>query len=220
MPNFYKNPRDTSYALRGTVKPGCLLFAEGDSEALFLEKWLVTISRDPNDIAVICFKGKDNLEIVFKNLADGENFSNVERFGFFLDAEGGPATRKATMVTGLLNRFSIIPNGHHVRAGQLSQVGGKRIALFVSPDNASSGYIEDAVMNEILTDDLSPCIDSFRQCVARISGSAVSSKSLVQAYIGAYNPRICGTGRGFESGILKVMHDAYANVRNVISTVL
>lgn len=218
--SFYKNFGDASYALRGPVRPGCLLFAEGDSEALFLERWLLTIQCDSNDIAVICFKGGDNLETVFKNFSSEENFAYIERFGFFLDAEGNSASQKATMVSTLLKKFSIIPNGHNVRAGQLSQVGNKRIALFVSPDNASSGYIEHTVMNEILTDNLYPCIEAFRKCVEQTSGNPVSPKSLVQAYIGAYKPGLCGTGRGFHSDVLKVMHDAYATVRNTLSAVL
>ena len=219
MLKFYKNYQKV-YALRGDAKPGCLLFAEGDTEALFLEKWLDTLDHDPNDIAVICSKGGNNLGAVFKNLSGDENFPNVERFGFFLDAEGNPAHQKATMVTGLLKGFSIIPQNHQIVAGILSQLGNRRIAVFVSPDNANPGSIEHAVMNEVATNKLFPCIDAFRHCTEGILGGQADPKSLIQAYISAYRPRLCGIGRGFQSGVLDVMHDAYTPVRDTISTVL
>lgn len=217
---FYKNSGKTSYALRGTIKPGCLLFAEGDSEALFLEKWLETINCDPNDIAVICIQGINKLEVSLKKLSGEENFANVKRYGFLIDAENGAAKNKENMVTELLRKYSVIPKKHHIRAGQLSEIENKRIALFVSPNNNSKGCIEDIVINEISDDILFPCIKAFTQCVESTTGESISPKSLVQVYISTYKPRLCGTGRGFESGVLKVTHDAYADIKNTLNTLI
>lgn len=220
MPLFYRNAGNASYSLRGSDRPGCLLFAEGDSEALFLDKWLSGTHRDPNDIAVVCIRGIKKLDAVLKNLRTDENFPAVSRFGFFVDAETIGPTRKSTFITNVLAKNSVIPAGHKVPAGPLVRINGKRIVLFVSPNNASAGFIEHTVMNEINTSELFPCIGTFQRCVAGTSASPVSPKALVQAYIGTLKPGLCGTGRGFESGVLNVMHTAYDNVRATIERVL
>lgn len=162
---FYKNyPESVSYSLIGANKPTCILFAEGDAEAFFLEKWLTTIGRDPADIVVLCYRGK-RLALLFGNLTIDPNFPNVQRFGFFLDAEAGNAAAKAGMVTQLLISHSVISAPHTVTAGTVLNAGAKRVALCVSPDNLNSGFIEHSVMNEIAAKPLAPCINAFEQCL-------------------------------------------------------
>ena len=165
MAKFYRNfdERQPAYALRGAEQPNCIFFAEGRTEALFLETWLAALNADPEEIAVIAYGGGTKLPLLLRNLSQGEHFAKVERFGFFLDAEQGTAAAKATSVTAALRQpgVDVIPQGHNVQPGVLSNVGGKRIALFVSPNNANAGFIEQVVMNEVAAHALGPCIATF-----------------------------------------------------------
>jgi hypothetical protein len=53
-----------------------------------------------------------------------------------------------------------------------------------------------------------------------VLGGVPNAKSLVQAFLGLSKPGLCGTGRGFEKGILNVMDDAYLGIRTTLGTVL
>jgi hypothetical protein len=217
---FYRNEKGVSYALRGDEKPECILFAEGDAEAFFLETWLKKVKKDTNLIAVICFKGHSNLEPVIKSLSGNENFPHVQRFGFLVDAEGEAASRTTNKIARILGNYSIIPKNTALVAGEQFTINGKQIAIFVSPDNNHSGYVEHVVMNEVRASQLYPCFESLKTCVEGINGNAQNVKSLVQAYLGIKRPGLCGTGRGFESGALDVMHAAYAPIRDTLSKIL
>jgi hypothetical protein len=186
---------------------------------LFLETWLATIERDPQDIAVVCYRG-EKLSLLFRNFSVEEHFPNVNRFGFFLDAEDKTAADKAQSISHLLIERGVIPAGTALAAGTPASIGGKRIAVCVSPDNLNSGFIEHIAMREVLTKPLGPCLTLFENCLRGTSGKPVNPKTLVQAYLGALNPRLCGTGRGFEAGILEVMHHAYDQVRATLTAVL
>jgi len=222
MPRFYRNSDEhaPAYALRGTEQPKCLLFAEGKTEALFLEVWLSELNKDPQEIAVIAYGGGTKLPLLLRNLSQDEHFGGVDRFGFFLDAEAGSAATKAASVTNALRQTKVVPAGHNVEAGVLSNVGGKKIALFVSPDNASNGFVEQVVMKEVANHALARCIDNLGNCASGVLGSPVSAKALVQAFLGISKPGLCGTGRGFEKKILKVMDGAYNNIRTTLGTLL
>lgn len=222
MPQFYRNSdeRAPAYALRSAEQPKCLFFAEGQTEALFLEVWLTEEGADPKEIAVLAYRGGTKLPLLLRNLSEDENFSDVERFGFFLDAEAGTVAAKAASVTSALRQANVVPAGHNVQAGVLSSIGGKRIALFVSPNNTNSGLVEDVVMNEITAHALGPCVNNFRTCAAGVLGAPVGAKALVQAFLGIRKPGLCGTGRGFENKILNVMHAAYNDVRTTLGPLL
>jgi hypothetical protein len=221
MPQFYKNSdaKEDSYALRGENRPTCILFAEGDAEALFLDKWLTIRGDSPNSVAVICFRGHSNLETILKRFSADPNFEAVERFGFYLDAEATGANVRAKAIAKILGNQGIIPAGTSLEPGTLLSVGKKRIAVFVSPDNANPGCIEDVVIKEIMTTSIAACITGYRECLAS-TDTPLHSKGFVQAYLSARNARLAGTGRGFEAGVLDVMHPAYAPIRDTFSVLL
>lgn len=215
MVSFYRNPGNSSFSLHGSESPKVLLLAEGDAEAYYLSKWLKITKYDPQQIAVVCFKGIEKLKVVLRSLVDNQNFESVTGIGFFLDAEQNPAKSRVDSVRTILQELSLIPKSVNIIAGKLVKSGKYKFALFVSPDNNGPGCIENIVLNEIATTKLAPCIDGFRHCISQMSDGSAHVKTLVQAYIGILSPALCGTGRGFDSGNLDVMHDAYQEIRKV-----
>lgn len=220
MPSFYRNLGNAQFSLRGAERPGCLIFAEGDAEAFFLEVWLTRIGRDFRDIAVVCFKGQDKLEPLIKHFVTEENFPSITRFAFFLDAEKAGAAAPAGSITNWLVQYGVLPAGSNLRPGHLLSINGKRFALHVSPDNINPGFIEHTVMNEIDTTGLRSCIRAFEACLVVALGRPLNPRTLVQAFISSQRPRISSTGRGFDKGLLDVMHTAYDGIRNTIEPVL
>lgn len=223
MKPFFRNQngnRSSEYSLRGDEKPEVLIFTEGPSESYFLDKWLTSTNRDPNKIAVVCYKGdKKKLGTFIKNLSLEENFPAIKSFGFFLDAELKPANSAIHTIQSLLQTLGLIPANHALVAGSQA-VGKYRIGIYVSPNNLGPGLIEDIVINEIAESELADCIQSLKSMVETKLGVSLHSKSLVQSYMGIRSPGLCGTGHGFNKSVLNVMHPAYAGVRNVIEAIL
>jgi hypothetical protein len=220
MPKFFRNHEDTIYSLRGSEAPSALLFAEGFSEAYFLEKWLEKTERDPNQIAVVCVKGRpENLKTILRNFAEEENFHQVRGFGFFFDAERNRAVTTTRTIETLLKAQNIIPPRQSLNAGT-QQFGDYRIAVYISPNNNDPGLIEDIVKLEIESSDLADCLDGFSTLVQEATNNKIHSKTLVQAFLGIRKPGLCGTHHGFNKSQLDVMHDAYRDVRVVMESVL
>ena len=96
----------------------------------------------------------------------------------------------------------------------------ENLAIYISPDNLSNGYIEDAIIREVNSSNLSESISSLKTSVQQVLQEPVSNKSLVTAYIGLRNPGLCGTQRGFESRHLDVMHEAYDGIRSTLNTII
>lgn len=220
MPHFYRNPGDrSSYALRGSERPRCLLFAEGTAEAWFLEKWLSAAGCDPQQIAVVCFRGHGNLDIVLRALRDEENFEQITRFGFLLDAETRQPPAVVDSIRQLLQRHGIIPGSLVLSAGLPANHGDIRVVVHVSPDNTGPGFIEHTVLNEVYTHTFAPCIRALETAIVAV-GLTPHPKTLVSCYIGIRQPRICGTGHGFENDLLDVMHNAYEGIRASLAHVV
>lgn len=214
MVAYYRNPDKTQYGLRGAEKPSVLLFAEGPTEAYFLSKWLELTGRDPETVAVVCFKGISNLKTVFRSLIEEENFNKVNGIGFFIDADTNSATSRADSITAFFKELNLIPKSRgQLTLGGLNVIDQLGISIFVSPDNNGPGCIENIVMNEISTTKYSSCIQGLSKCVNEIDAQIVHAKTLVQAYLGIVKPGRCGTGHGFNSGDLDVMNDSYKSIR-------
>lgn len=220
MVSFFRNPGNKSFSFQGAESPAVLLLAEGDAEARYLSKWLSITGRAPQQIAVVCFRGTENLKVVLRSLVDSQNFESITGIGFFLDAEQNPAKSRVDSVRATLQELDLVPRSVTIAAGRLVRSGKYKIALFVSPNNHNPGCIENIVLREIATTEFAPCIERFEHCISEIAGSPTHIKTLVQAYIGARNPTLCGTGRGFDSGCLDVMHDAYEEIRRVFNELI
>lgn len=220
MMDFYRNDKNKSYALRGKEKPNVIIFAEGQTEAYFLEKWLRNTGYDPVKTAVVCFKGQEKLPTQFRALFEEENFKEINRFGFLLDAEANPAASKIDSIRNMLQKHKLISPEQKMKAGEIIEVDGKRIVAHICPNNLGSGIIEDIVLKEIETTELQPALAAFSAAVNEITGEIPHPKALVQAYIGCRKPGLSGAGHAFTSNVLDVMHPAYSGISDTFTKLL
>ena len=220
MAKFIRNLNNKSYSLQGSERPSILLFAEGNAEAFFLDIWLDRAAYDANDIAVILVGGdRDKLTPHFKKFVEDENFSFVTTFGFFYDAERHSASHTVEFIKRLLQKHRLISPNTKLIAGSQT-VGDIKIGIFLSPDNASPGWIEELVKREIESTELVGCMNEFAESVRKVTGETIHSKTFAQAYLGIRQPGLCGTANGFKAAHFDVMHPAYDEVRKVISSLL
>lgn len=221
MVDFYRNSGSAQYGLRGAEKPSVLLLAEGQTEVFFLSKWLELTGRQPETVAIVCFKGVNNLKAVLRSLVEEENFNTVRGIGFFIDADTNNAKSRAESITAHLKSLSLIPqNQTQLNLGELNVTNGLGISIFISPNNIGAGCIENVVINEINTTKYSNCIYGVNKCVTEIDNKAAHVKTLVQTYLGIVGPGRSGTGHGFKSGDLNVMHDSYISIRDTFESLI
>ncbi|MEO1785209.1 DUF3226 domain-containing protein [Thermodesulfobium sp. 4217-1] len=215
---FYDNDKGNTIFNEKNQK--CIFLAEGLSEALFLEKWLSSEeewSQKSEFISVICFQGVDKIKATLKRIE--QKIRQCLGVGFFLDAEDKKITDRLKQIEDVLEIHKIIDTGtNKLRAGELNQISDRNlssIAIYISPNNKDNGCIEDIVVeeNEIKT---WKCIE----CLRESSEYNNINKSIVQAYLGCKKPGLCGTGRGFESGILDVNSSVYSKITDLFSKLL
>lgn len=219
MPSFYRNPSGITYALRDAERPGCLIFAEGHAEAWFLERWLEVTGSNPSDIAVICFEGQKKLDPNFRILAQEGNFGAVTRLGFLLDAENRSAAAVVDSIRQILQKNNIISPRATLSAGVLLEEDRFRIIVHVSPDNHSTGYVENIVLDEIHAHRYAGCIQAFEGAIRSV-GETPFPKTLVSAFLGIHEAGLCGTHLGFSRRYLDVMHVAYSGIRATLGQIL
>jgi hypothetical protein len=216
---FYHNYSDGR--LLGEAPQNCIIFAEGSSEALFLEEWLTQNYASRIDISVVCFEGQKRLKTIFRRVMEEKNFSNVTNLGFFLDAESMPASNQVESIKRILVENEVLSTVDTLTAGRKCEGESYNIAVFVSPDNNSAGCIEDIIKYEILSSPLSSIVEACEGINGLSGVSHVSfSKSLVQAYIGLVKPGLCGTGRAFTTGALDITHNAYDVIKTTFESIL
>ena len=203
----------------GRLPPGTKLFlAEGQSEVGLIEAILKGAGAQ-DECSVFCFGGLGQLGTVLKGIAGLPGFDQLGCLGLILDAE----TDFNARVTSVISHFS----GHGVTLTpedilecKTTMVGSCRIGVFISPGDGLHGRIEDNVMQEIETSDLFTCIQSMSECVEAVMFRKLDKKAVVQIYISALKGDLCGIGRAFDAGILKVEHHAYDGPRGMVAALV
>ena len=207
MPRFYKNYQST-WGLAGDIKPSKLFLAEGDSEAFFLESLFTAREFDESEYCVFCIKGIKNLGVKLHFLSTEPNFHFIKSLGIMVDANGDSNAR-LTSVLSSLRSVGCADVSTSFNGGNIAVHNGLRIGLFISPGNSEPGTIETLTIREIRDQQESKCIEALDGCIEPVCGAALSEKALTQIYISIKKGSLCGVGRAFGAGILKVEHPAY-----------
>ena len=211
MLKFYRNYRKSKWHLSGDFSPHKVFLAEGDAEAFFLESLFTLRGFKESEYCVICFKGINNFNPTLHYLKEQENFYLVKALGVMLDADNDPESRLRSVLSNLKN-YGLADESTTLNEYNTSDHNGLCLGIFISPGDSHSGNIETLALREIQTKPENECIETLRVCIESICGEVISDKALTQIYISLKKPGLCGTGRGFESGILDVAHRAYEQV--------
>lgn len=208
MPRFYRMYPPKKVGLAGDLRPSKLFLAEGSSEAFFLESLFTDRGFDESEYCVFCIEGIDNLRPNLHFLSTEPNFHLVKSMGIMVDANGD-ADARLTSVLSSLKRYGCADDSTSFNGGNIAVYKGLRIGLFISPGNSEPGTIETLTVREIRDQQESECIEALEGCIKSVCGAVLSEKALTQIYISIKNGSLCGVGRAFQAGILKVEHPAY-----------
>jgi len=204
MNSYYRN----KIAFKPNDNPKKIFLAEGDSEVHFLTKIFTTKGFNSNDYAIFCFKGIDNLQVTFKALDGYEIFYQAQSIGIIIDADDDPQ-RRLQSTSQILKNFNLIDRNAPFEDGRIFIYNNMRIGLFISPGKSRIGCIETMIQEEIKTKPEFECFQMCEKCLTEKYNYSLSSKFIAQIYISLKKPRLCGAGRGFESNIFNIEHEAY-----------
>jgi len=128
-----------------------------------------------------------------------------------LDADNDPESRLRSVLSNLKN-IGCADESTTLNEYNISDHNGLRLGIFISPGNSHCGTIETLILKEIQTKPEIECIETLKVCIESMYGEGISDKVLTQIYISLKKPGLCGTYRGFESGIFNADHPAYEQV--------
>jgi hypothetical protein len=201
-----------------------LFLAEGYAELGFLNRQLTLINANPTEVGIHCFKGLNRLAThidALVNILDTElgSIDDIEGLGLLADSETDFKGRTESAIN-FFRKFGFDRCAKDILSKGKYAKGDRRIAISLSPSNSLNGRIEDLILKEIGESAINTCIASYDSCLEQASQTRLNSKAIAQVYISTQKSDLCGVGRAFESGILNVGHQAYANHLAMIDFVL
>jgi hypothetical protein len=135
-----------------------LLIGEGQDEVFFFQAFLAHLGR--NDVQVEQFRGKTNLSPFIHWLKNRAGYPTLLTLAVTRDADVSVASAFQSISTALSNHGLAVPPA----PGQFA-AGAPRVGVFVVPDNAAPGMLEDLCLSAVQTDPVMPCVNDYFQCV-------------------------------------------------------
>jgi hypothetical protein len=144
---------------RKAEKPN-ILAVEGKDELNFFTALIEYLHL--TDIQIENIEGKDKFKLEFSLLVQSERFYDiVKNIGFVRDAEKNEATAAFQSISGILNTFNLpapqTPNS-------VIDQDGRKVAIFIMPNNKDSGMLEDLCIESRKTDPIWHCVEAFLNC--------------------------------------------------------
>ena len=203
MTDFYR--KKMTLAGQRYVK---IFLAEGLSEALFLDTLFTRKKFDKNEYCVFCIEGISNLKPSLKYLCSETEFDHVKSLGIMIDADDNPKERMDSVLNQLRD-YDLSDENVDLKKNTVFVYNGRCIGIFISPGIGEKGRIETMIAKEIVTMKEYDCMSEYLKCLNERHHISLDEKAIVQIYISSKKPGLCGTGRGFEAGILDIEHKVY-----------
>ncbi|MDR1971113.1 MAG: hypothetical protein LBQ46_04255 [Treponema sp.] len=144
---------------RKAEKPN-ILAVEGKDECNFFTALIEHMHLA--NIQIEDMGGKEKFRSEFPLLAQSEKFYDiVKNIGFVRDAEEKEATAAFQSICGILNAYKLpVPQEPNALIGQ----DGRKVAIFIMPNNKDSGMLEDLCIESRKADPVWYCVEAFVKC--------------------------------------------------------
>jgi hypothetical protein len=194
---------------KAIIKPR-LLIGEGDDEVFFFEALLEHLNLD--DVQAEKYGGKDNLSRYLRELPNRPGYERVVMLGVTRDADTDCADTFDRIRGALASNKFPVPAG----CGQIVQ-GSPGVGVFVMPDNARPGMLEDLCLDAVRDDPAFPCLDQYFQCLAAAGRQpGVIAKAHVHAWLAAQLEPDKRLGEAAKARYWPLDHPALAALRDFL----
>ena len=155
-----------------------LLLVEGRDEENFFEAFLRYLGV--SGIQVLNYRGKNNLGNRLEVYVDVPSFAQIQSIGIVRDADDNARSALQSVQSSLRNVGLPAPQDFLEPAGD-----SPRVAVFIMPNNADAGALEDLCLVALADDPAMGCVEAFMQCVqaAVATPPADAAKARMHAFL-------------------------------------
>ncbi len=188
-----------------------LLIGEGVEEKRFFAALLRHLDR--TDVQVEEYGGKDGLSRFLEALPKIPGYSGLAVLGITRDADKSRRDANES-VREAIRRAKLedpdLPEG--------SRIKRLRIHVFILPDDATDGMLEDLCLQSVGDDAAMPCVDEFLHCVRQRAKRYPSNeaKARVHAWLSSQRVPDKRLGEAAEAGYWRFDHPAFDALKSFI----
>ena len=189
------------------------LLVEGREEQFFFDAFLRYLGI--SDVQIQNCGGKDNLRAVLRTLAGSLDFPLVSSIGIVRDADDNAQSALQSVQNSLGNTGLPVPQSFLTPAGEFPKV-----SVFIMPDNASNGALEQLCISALADDPAMPCVEDFLQCVNdRVSDPPRDqSKARIHAFLASREDPELRLGEAARRGYIPWDHPAFAELARFLQS--
>lgn len=185
-----------------------ILIVEGRDDELFFSSLLNSTSV--GDVQVMPIGGKTQLTKNLKALQNAPNFDRIESMGIIRDGDSDPQGAFQSVCNSLTT-----VNLHAPSTLGVSQGSNPRTAVFVLPDGATPGMLEDLCIESISSTPIMECIDKYFDCIEKMGLPFPSnmSKAKAHTFLAAQQQTGKRLGEAAAAGYWPFHHPAYNPIK-------
>jgi len=191
-----------------------VLAVEGKDEKNFFGALLKNLGID--NVQIIDVGGEANFNVNFPAyiLADGA-LEKIKNIGFVRDAEAREATAAFQSICHLLRKYELpCPS----ELGKIAGQDGKKVNIFIMPNNNQCGMLEDLCIESIKDADIFHCIKSFIHCYEnKIDKRKYNpAKAEILAYLSTRTPVVNSLGIAAQQNVWDFSHTCFNEIKNFL----
>nr|VFK31981.1 MAG: hypothetical protein BECKMB1821G_GA0114241_10997 [Candidatus Kentron sp. MB]VFK35067.1 MAG: hypothetical protein BECKMB1821I_GA0114274_10987 [Candidatus Kentron sp. MB]VFK77144.1 MAG: hypothetical protein BECKMB1821H_GA0114242_11037 [Candidatus Kentron sp. MB] len=197
-----------------------LLAVEGQDERNFFEAMLRQLGIQGVQLADI--GGKDKFKAKFSTLYNLAGFQKVRSLGFVRDAEDKEANAAFSSICSILKKYALpIPNAvNTVIEGKNNKGKNIRIGIFIMPNNADRGMLEDLCLESAQGEPVFDCVDRYLDCclsaLPENERPRNYAKAKVQTYLAARKEIVNSLGVGARKGYWNLDHNCFEDIKRFL----
>nr|VFK16698.1 MAG: hypothetical protein BECKLPF1236B_GA0070989_11008 [Candidatus Kentron sp. LPFa] len=196
-----------------------LLLVEGKDECSFFEVLLKQLGIE--DVQLVDIGGKDKFKRKFPPLYNTREFQDVHSLGIVRDAEDKAADAAFSSICSILEKYPLpMPNAPStVIGGKNQQRKDIRIGVFIMPNNADQGMLEDLCLKSARTEPVFACVEQYMDCLSALPENDQPrnpSKAKVQAYLATRKEIANSLGVGARKGYWDFEHHCFGDIKGFL----
>lgn len=190
-------------------------------QTIQFKEYTEKVAKDPDfrlsevSVQLLDIGGKNKFVTEFPLLLNADGFRKVERLGFVRDAETNQAQSAFQSICTILKK-SNLPTPTQQNVVTTNKI--PLIGVFIMPDNAGAGMLEDLCLETIKTHPVNSCIENFVDCFAQQQNEHEKRifngpKARVQAYLATRSPIMNSLGLGAINGYWDFSHSCFDKIK-------
>ena len=216
-------PLRLGWGLSNVLKPlspageSKLLLVEGRDEELVLGAFLRHLAIA--DVPVQGYGGKDRLKQFLEALLEEVAFAQIQSIGIVRDADDNARSALQSVQSSLRNVGLPAPQNFLEPAGDLPD--SPRVAVFIMPDNANPGALENLCLTALADDPAMGCVEAFMQCVqaAVATPPADAAKARMHAFLASREDPELRLGEAGQRRYLPWDNPAFGDLAQFLRTI-